>query len=55
VLAAIDNVPREAAEAERQFAREVEKCTDGDEDGAREEEEFSEVAQGVHKKIVEEK
>jgi hypothetical protein len=54
VFAAIDNVPREAAEAEGRFAAEVEKCTDENDKASEEEERAAEFAEGVHKKIVEE-
>jgi len=55
VFAAIDNVPREAAEAEERFAAEVEKCTDENDKASEEEERAAEFAEGVHKKIVEER
>jgi hypothetical protein len=52
VLAAIDDIAGEAAQAEGEFAGEVEKRAHGDEESAGEEEEAAEVAERVHKEIL---
>ena len=54
VLAAIDNVARKTAEAEGEFAAEIEERPNGDENDAGEKEEFTEVAERVHGESVEE-
>ena len=55
VLAAVDDIAGKAAKAKRQFAGEVEKGADGDEEGAGEKEELAEVAEGIHGPIVSER
>jgi hypothetical protein len=53
-FAAMDDVSREAAEAQRKFSAQVEKSADEDEEGSENEESAAEFAERVHKKIVEE-
>ncbi len=48
VFAAVDDVAGEAAEAEREFAGEVEESARGDEDAAEDQEGTAEVAGWIH-------
>jgi hypothetical protein len=50
VFAAMDDVAREAAEAQREFAAEVQKSAEEDEECAENEEGAAEFAERVHKK-----
>jgi len=50
VFATVDDVARQAAEAEGEFAAEVEKTADKDEEAAENEESAAEFADGVHGK-----
>jgi hypothetical protein len=50
VFAAMEDVSREAAEAQRKFSAQAEKCADEDEEGSENEEGAAEFAERVHKK-----
>jgi hypothetical protein len=50
VFAAVDDVSRKAAEAQREFSPEVEKSPDKDEECAEDEEGAADFAKGVHEK-----
>jgi len=52
VLAAMDDVAGETAEAERQFAAEKEKRTDEDDKASEDEKRAAEFAEGVHENRV---
>src|SRR5947209_12299420 len=54
VFAAMDDVSREAAEAQREFSIEVEESADDDQECAEDEEDATELAKRIHKKIVSE-
>jgi hypothetical protein len=48
VFAAVDDVPGELAETEREFGTEVKESADEGQDGAEQKEQTAEVAQGIH-------
>jgi len=48
VFAAMDDVAREAAEAQREFSAEVKQSADKDKKGAENEEGAAELAEGIH-------
>jgi hypothetical protein len=50
VLAAVNDVPRQATQAEREFAAEIEKRSDEDQERAEKEERLTEIAEGLHDK-----
>jgi hypothetical protein len=50
VFAAVDDVAGEASQAEREFGAEIEKCAEGDEEEAEEEERAAEFAERVHER-----
>jgi hypothetical protein len=54
VFAAVDDVAGKSSEAERQFAAEEQKNTDGHEEAAEVEERAAEFAERVHESIIEE-
>ena len=48
MLAAVDYISREAAQAEREFAREIEERAGGGQDKADDQDSAAEFAEGVH-------
>lgn len=55
MFAAMNDVAGKAAEAEREFAAEIEKSADEDEETAEEQENATEFAEGIHITIIEER
>lgn len=53
MFAAMDDIAREAAEAERKFAAEIKEGADDNEKQTEEEQNAAEVAKRIHKKSVE--
>ena len=53
VLASMDDVAGQAAEAERQFAAEIQECANGDENRAKDEYGAAELLNRFHRAIVE--
>jgi hypothetical protein len=51
VLAAVDDVAREASQAEGQFAAEEEKCANENDKASEEEERAAEFAERIHNEI----
>jgi len=54
VLAAVNDVTRKFSQTEREFSAEVENSTDDHEETAEEKERAAEIAEGIHKSIIEE-
>jgi len=52
VFAAVDDVAREAAEAQWEFSAEVKQSADKDQEGAENEEGAAEFAEGIHEESV---
>ncbi len=50
VLAAVDNVARQAAEAQRELAAEVKESAENDQEDAENEEHAAKFAEGVHER-----
>ncbi len=55
VFAAMNDVPGETAEAEREFTTEIKKCADEYEEGAEDEEGAAKFAEGIHGESLEER